>query len=167
MGPKQNKNTILTPPPTQKNPILEVNASNKIHPWWSCGNTISVSCEGWGCFPQMPPNIWECCWKDQSHLVTPPISLFLPNLPFNPTHWQTDITFFSFSSSKCISRSPSCTITPISIPPWAPFLFNQSVKYEPAEIRLVRKTVYLYNVQYCSLLSGFCRINWSSQATKH
>ena len=32
--------------------------------------------KGWGCFP-MPPNIWECCWKDQSHLVTPPISLFL------------------------------------------------------------------------------------------
>ena len=28
-------------------------------------------------------NIWECCWKDQSRLVTSPISLFLCSLLYN------------------------------------------------------------------------------------
>ena len=56
----------------------------------------------------MVTNIWECCWKDQSHLVTLLISLFLSSFQ---SHWQTEITPFSVSLPRkhIFSSFPSST----------------------------------------------------------
>ena len=65
---------------------------------WECFLRGSSSSSSSWCFP-MVTNIWECCWKDQSHLVTLLISLFLSlflSIPLtNRNH-----SFLCFSSKK-------------------------------------------------------------------